>query len=70
MLCTYGGLSPEEIYAAAAWYSESGPFWEGDDRKIFLTLNWELRMRNRQIDSQTPGLPSPPPIEVNDQCGG
>ncbi len=31
LLCTFGGMLPEEIYGAAAWFSESGPFWEGDD---------------------------------------
>jgi hypothetical protein len=31
VICTWGGLAPEEIWAAAAWYSESGPFWDGDD---------------------------------------
>lgn len=31
LITTFGGLSPEEIRGAAAWFSESGPWWEGDD---------------------------------------
>jgi hypothetical protein len=69
MLCTYGGLSPEEIYAAAAWYSESGPFWEGDDPQDIPHIQLGIADAKRQIDAQTPGIPNPPPIEVNDQCG-
>jgi len=39
VLCTWGGLAPEEIWAAAAWYSESGPFWEGDDPQDVPQVN-------------------------------
>ncbi|HYI63806.1 MAG TPA: hypothetical protein VEW71_02860 [Allosphingosinicella sp.] len=63
MLCTYGGLSPEEIYAAAAWYSESGPFWEGDDPQDIPHVQKGI------ADAQTRIAGNETPIQVQAQCG-
>ncbi|HYI63342.1 MAG TPA: hypothetical protein VEW71_00500 [Allosphingosinicella sp.] len=70
MLCTFGGLSPEEIAFAAAWFSESGKFWEGDDPQDIPHVQLGIADAKRHIDAQSPGIPNPPPIQVNEQCGG
>lgn len=64
MLCTYGGLAPEEIYLAAAWFSESGRFWEGDDPQDIPHVNKGI------ADAQTFIAGNQTPIQVREgHCG-
>jgi hypothetical protein len=65
MLCTYGGLVPEEIYFAAAWFSETGYFWEGDDPQDIPHVEKGIADAQRFIAGNEEA------IQVNElPCGG